>query len=169
MNQNIFDKLDRGDTVKHKNGTRLFVVTANYGSRVTAVATVDITNPDEWELVLKNTLSVLENKKPIEINNLNNTTIACPSQWEFFTFDKIPVYVRYRWGYLTISIGTSGGDISTAYDGTHIFAKELGNSADGFIEWAAVKKILNKITTKQVIDIVKDKEDYERSKKNGNT
>ena len=45
--------LERGDIVKHVNNSQTFVVTGNYGGRVTAVATVDITNPAEWELVLK--------------------------------------------------------------------------------------------------------------------
>jgi hypothetical protein len=46
-------KLKPGDMVKHVNGSRYFVVTANYGDRVTATATVDITNPIELELVSK--------------------------------------------------------------------------------------------------------------------
>lgn len=45
--------LKRGDIVKLKSDSRTFVVTENYGKRVTAVATVDITNPPEWEVVLK--------------------------------------------------------------------------------------------------------------------
>ena len=45
--------LERGDIVKHALDPRTFIVTGNYGGRVTAVATVDITNPPEWEVVLK--------------------------------------------------------------------------------------------------------------------
>lgn len=45
--------LERGDIVKHALDSRTFIVTGNYGGRVTAVATVDITNPPEWEVVLK--------------------------------------------------------------------------------------------------------------------
>lgn len=45
--------LERGDIVKPHGDSRTFVVTGNYGGRVTAVATVDITNPPEWEVVLK--------------------------------------------------------------------------------------------------------------------
>jgi len=45
--------LERGDIVKNQSNDKTYVVTANYGERVTAVATVDMTNPDEWELVLK--------------------------------------------------------------------------------------------------------------------
>jgi hypothetical protein len=35
----------------------------------------------------------------IEINELKQTCWGCPSQWEFYTFDNRPVYVRYRWGF----------------------------------------------------------------------
>lgn len=42
-------KLRNGDLVKHRLGPEVFVVTGNYGERVTAVRTVDITNPGEWE------------------------------------------------------------------------------------------------------------------------
>jgi len=45
--------LERGDIVKHHSDSITFVVTGNYGKRITAVATVDITNPIEWEVVLK--------------------------------------------------------------------------------------------------------------------
>lgn len=41
-------QLPRGTIVKHVNDDRTFVVVANYGSRVTAVANVDITRPPEW-------------------------------------------------------------------------------------------------------------------------
>jgi hypothetical protein len=55
MKQDELDSLQRGDIVKHKGDSRTFVVTGNYGGRVTAVATVDITNPAEWEIVVKMT------------------------------------------------------------------------------------------------------------------
>lgn len=41
-------QLPRGTIVKHVHGERTFVVIANYGDRVTAVANVDITHPPEW-------------------------------------------------------------------------------------------------------------------------
>ena len=41
-------ELQRGDIVRHRSSGDSMVVTANYGSRVTAVRTADITNTDEW-------------------------------------------------------------------------------------------------------------------------
>jgi hypothetical protein len=48
--KNIED-LEVGDIVKGKSSGYAFIVTANYGDRVTAVLTVDITNAIEWEVL----------------------------------------------------------------------------------------------------------------------
>ena len=53
MKAETFKKLQTGDIIKHATDKRPFIVTANYGDRVTAVAVVDMTNPSEWQLVLK--------------------------------------------------------------------------------------------------------------------
>ena len=45
--------LRTGDIVIGEFSGLAYVVTANYGNRVTAVRTVDITNPDEWLLSSK--------------------------------------------------------------------------------------------------------------------
>lgn len=42
--------LKPGDTIRHKGGGDALVVTANYGNRVTAVRTADVTNPCEWQV-----------------------------------------------------------------------------------------------------------------------
>lgn len=43
--------LQPGMYVRHKNNTgQTFVISANFGDRATAVQTVDITNPSEWEV-----------------------------------------------------------------------------------------------------------------------
>lgn len=44
-------KLKRGDIVRNKNGQNSYVVSANYGDRVTAICSVDITNAQEWEVL----------------------------------------------------------------------------------------------------------------------
>jgi len=52
MTKEEFSALRPGDTVRGKLPTSLpYIVTANYGDRVTAVRSADMTNPDEWELV----------------------------------------------------------------------------------------------------------------------
>lgn len=43
--------LQPGDLVRHKDHWSSYIVHRNFKSRVTAVRTVDLTNPIEWELV----------------------------------------------------------------------------------------------------------------------
>ncbi len=50
MTDDEMKNLRDGDVVAHKSGGDPCIVTGNYGDHVTAVRTVDITNPIEWEL-----------------------------------------------------------------------------------------------------------------------
>jgi len=52
MTKTEIDALAVGDIVAHISDGKAFIVTGNYGDRVTAVRTIDITNPTEW--VIKN-------------------------------------------------------------------------------------------------------------------
>jgi len=61
MNTLEFRQLQIGDSIRHKNDTRMFIITANFGDRITAVATVDLTNPFEWERAV--TRKVIEVKE----------------------------------------------------------------------------------------------------------
>lgn len=45
------EELEIGDIVRGQISHRTFVVTANYGTHVTAVDTQDITNPNEWKVL----------------------------------------------------------------------------------------------------------------------
>jgi len=51
MTKDEMADLKRGDLVRHQGNGRSCVVTSNYGNRVTAVDSFDITNPDEWDIV----------------------------------------------------------------------------------------------------------------------
>jgi hypothetical protein len=53
MEKTDFLKLQRGDIIRHISDGESLIVAANYGGRVTAVRTYDVTNPPEWELVAK--------------------------------------------------------------------------------------------------------------------
>lgn len=53
MTKDEFHGLTTGDIVRSVGGTNAYVVYANYGNRVTAVRTVDVTDPDEWILARK--------------------------------------------------------------------------------------------------------------------
>jgi len=54
MTEEEFKNLRIGDVIKHKSDSKTYVVTAHYGNRITAVTTVDLTNPIEWEIVKHN-------------------------------------------------------------------------------------------------------------------
>lgn len=47
-----FWSLNHGDIVQGQDGAT-YMVAANYGDRITAVRTADLTNPYEWKLVAK--------------------------------------------------------------------------------------------------------------------
>ncbi len=47
---NSFDELNRGDVIKSSENEISYVVESNYGKRVTAVRSVDITNLSEWRV-----------------------------------------------------------------------------------------------------------------------
>lgn len=47
--------LKPGDVIRHAGDRHAYMVTGNYGGRVTAVRTVDATNPNEWVLEAKST------------------------------------------------------------------------------------------------------------------
>lgn len=55
MNKETFQKLDRGDIVRHKaiDLATSYIVVANYGNHVTAADVMNMTNPYEWDLIYK--------------------------------------------------------------------------------------------------------------------
>ena len=53
MDKTTFSNLGLGDIVRHASGGPSLIVTQAFGDRATALRTVDITNPVEWELVAK--------------------------------------------------------------------------------------------------------------------
>lgn len=58
MTRHEFKHLREGDIVQGQASGQAYIVTGNYGDRVTAVRTVDITQPDEWLLIQPSRLQV---------------------------------------------------------------------------------------------------------------
>ncbi len=81
----------------------------------------------------------------MKLKNVKCTCGACPSQWEATTEDNKPVYIRYRWGYLSIREGEIGGDVWSAVDGNEIYGSQLGEDLDGVISWDKVNSIVEGI------------------------
>jgi len=80
-----------------------------------------------------------------KIVDLKRTCVACPSQWEARTKDDRPVYVRYRWGYLSVMMGKKGESIDDAIiNGVQVCGEQFGESMDGLLPYYAMKKLTKK-------------------------
>lgn len=86
--------------------------------------------------------------KKIKVVGVKKTCIACPAQWEGITDKNRPIYVRYRWGHLSISIGSKDKDIWDAVRGKTIISLSYGGQWDGDMEY-------NKL-----VELTKDKIDW---------
>ncbi len=53
MDEKEFRELAPGDWVKHRGNGISYMVTDNFGGRVTAIRTADLTNVLEWDVVVK--------------------------------------------------------------------------------------------------------------------
>ena len=61
----------------------------------------------------------------VMICQLIQTSVASPSQWTGWTDTRQEIYVRYRWGVLSVSIG-----------GRQILEQTLGDRLDSFLSEA---------------------------------
>jgi len=76
----------------------------------------------------------------IKVTSIEQTSGACPSQWEGVTEDGRPIYVRYRWGCLSIRLGEKDGNIWDAVNGEEIIREELGGPWDGVLPYEELKR-----------------------------
>lgn len=58
------------------------------------------------------------------------TCHAFPSQWDAQTTGGRSVYVRYRWGYLSVDV-----------DGEFYWGDQVGDAFDGVMEWDRVEEL----------------------------
>ena len=79
----------------------------------------------------------------LEITKINRTCYACPSQWDATTKDDRQVYIRYRWGNLSVNVSKpkAKGEFA-ALDGDCVFCNQVGDGYDGMMEYADLKNIL---------------------------
>jgi len=76
----------------------------------------------------------------MNIIKLIETCSACPTQYEGLTDNGKIVYIRYRWGCLTVGVGET---LKEALVNTILY-KHIGDEFDGFISLENLKKELNK-------------------------
>jgi hypothetical protein len=78
----------------------------------------------------------------IEIKNIKQTCDACPSQWVGETKDGKPIYIRYRWGYLSFRLGEVGQ--TNVVDYKELLGEQIGDAFDGSLEtWDMLDIIQN--------------------------
>lgn len=64
--------------------------------------------------------------KDLRIRGIRRTCEACPSQWSARTKEGREVYIRYRWGWLTVELDGPFGEL--IYEGEH------GDEWDGYMD-----------------------------------
>jgi len=74
----------------------------------------------------------------MKVIEIRQTCGACPSQWEGKLSDGRYVYVRYRYGYLSISVG--GPTVADAVRGEEVFGQDIGDGLDGFMSYEELKQ-----------------------------
>jgi hypothetical protein len=76
------------------------------------------------------------------INNLRMTTEGCPTQWYGNLEDGRQVYIRYRWGGLTLRVARSMDSLFD-YDSNMYDLGDWGDSFDGCMETEKLISILS--------------------------
>jgi len=74
------------------------------------------------------------------VASLKKTCTACPAQWEGKLEDGRALYVRYRWGELSVGAGEDGGaaiDNSMSEEGFH--CERVGEGLDGYMDFEELK------------------------------
>ena len=68
----------------------------------------------------------------MKITELLQTCSACPSQWEAKLEDGRMLYVRYRWGYLSVCRSSYPTDnVYEAVGGEEVFGQQIGDDMNG--------------------------------------
>jgi hypothetical protein len=69
----------------------------------------------------------------MQIASIEQTCFRSPSQWEGILTTGEPIYIRYRWGRLSVNIGPVGGSIEDALSTEDWFSQKIGSDLDGEI------------------------------------
>lgn len=67
------------------------------------------------------------------------TSFASPTQWEARDEEDRPLYARYRFGYLSVTVGEPGQTMEDAVLGREIFSEQLGELYDGVLSYEGLK------------------------------
>lgn len=70
-------------------------------------------------------------KPTVSLSTLVQTCSACPSQWEAKDSLGREIYIRYRWGHLTVRCAETEG---TLFANPPIFSLSHGDPLDGIMD-----------------------------------
>lgn len=80
----------------------------------------------------------------MKIKSIECTCSSCPSQWEGVTDKNEAIYIRYRWGRLSIYLSAPDGNLEDAIWHGNIYSEQIGNGWDGCIDLKEVLKIIER-------------------------
>ena len=82
-------------------------------------------------------------QQTLGIKYIKKTCECYPSQWEAKLMDGRMLYIRYRWGVLSIRASLKKTDnIMDAVNGEKIIEEKLGAGFDGYLDDNAMKQYL---------------------------
>jgi hypothetical protein len=71
---------------------------------------------------------------------LTKTCIACPSQWEGTLEDGRTIYVRYRYGDLSVGVGDDINEaVRNGMSDQALYVDDIGDRLDGFMDLQELK------------------------------
>ena len=94
-------------------------------------------------------------KSEMKIKTLKCTSHCCPSQWEGATDKGEMIYIRYRWGRLTIQLSEPGGTVRDAVNAKFLYQKQIGDEYAGVLSIDEIKSLIEKDGIKWDIDEIK--------------
>lgn len=74
-----------------------------------------------------------------KVIEIEQTCSACPAQWEGVLEDGRAIYIRYRWGHLSIEAGKTVED--AIRDGDTLLSTSLGDGLDGILSYEELKEV----------------------------
>jgi hypothetical protein len=79
----------------------------------------------------------------MKITKIMNCGTVCPTQWIGATEDNRAVYIRYRWGRLTVHYGEREklSEVA-AVCGKLFYEKDLNRPAEGYLRYSELKSIV---------------------------
>jgi hypothetical protein len=74
----------------------------------------------------------------IRVTEIRNTCSACPSQWEGLTDDEQVVYIRFRWGHLSVGVDHC---LDEAICAAPIFTWDDSDMCNGVMDYGQLKEL----------------------------